>query len=459
MGFDFRRSGLSASLWFPLFLTFLGILWLAGGASRADVVGQAVVRGSAIAAMIAVVLFAERPTDVPDWPVLALLLAALALVLAQLVPLPAGLWAAMPGRAMLMAANAGDPVTRPLSIVPGATANAAASLFVPLATFALVMAAGHTMLQRTATALLTLIGISTLQGALQFAGVHVDNPLINDPMIDVVGPFANRNHFALLLALGCVLVPVWAFLPHRPQRWRAPVAIMSLPLFLLIALATGSRAGIVLCCVGLVLGLAISFRPLRARLRHKPAWVMPALIGGIVVIGIILVVASIASDRAVAVNRALSVDVETDIRLRGLPTVLTMIGQYMPLGAGFGGFDPMFRIHEPFALLKPTYFNHAHNDILEIALDGGIPALVLLAVCVGWWLLATIRAWRTSLSSRVMLARLGSAMLGLIFVASVVDYPARTPLIMAIIVLAAIWLSNSAQGSGRSALPTQDRHL
>lgn len=459
MRYNFRQGDVSANLCFMLFLAFLGALWLAGGASRPDVAGQAIVRGCAVAVMIVVVLFAERPARLSATPVLALLLAGLMLVLVQLVPLPADLWAGLPGRAALVAANAGTPVARPLSIVPGGTGNAAASLLVPLATYLLMTMMGSSLFQRTATALLALIGVSTLQGALQFAGMHVDNPLINDPMIDVVGPFANRNHFALMLALGCVIVPVWTFLPSRPQRWRPPVAIMSIPLLMLVALATGSRAGLGLCCLGLLLGLAIAFRPMRARLRHKPAWVTPAVIGGTIALGAALVAVGMISNRAVAVDRALNVAVESDIRFRGLPTVFAMIGEYLPFGAGFGGFDPLFRIHEPFALLKPTYFNHAHNDFLEIALDGGVPAILLMLICGACWLVATIRVWRAALSSQVMLARLGSAMLGLIFLASVVDYPARTPLVMCIVVLAAMWLSNGSQAQVRSALPTQDPHL
>src|SRR3546814_14825252 len=80
------------------------------------------------------------------------------------------------------------------------------------------------------------------------------------------------------------------------------------------------------------------------------------------------------------------------MRARGLPTVLSMIAAYFPAGAGFGGFDPIFRLHEPFRLLKPTYFNHAHNDFLEVVLDGGLPAALLLLVAIGWYAIASIRS-------------------------------------------------------------------
>ena len=43
-------------------------------------------------------------------------------------------------------------------------------------------------------------------------------------------------------------------------------------------------------------------------------------------------------------------------------------------------------------------------------------------------------------------------MLLMVFAASVFDYPARTPIIMAVIVIAAIWLSGYARQSAASAL-------
>ncbi len=143
------------------------------------------------------------------------------------------------------------------------------------------------------------------------------------------------------------------------------------------------------------------------------------------------------------------------MRARGLPVVLAMIRDYFPAGAGMGGFDPIFRMHEPFNLLKRTYFNHAHNDFLEIALDAGLPGLLLLAAAIGWWGLASARAWRRRPDAVVVLARLGSAILLLVLGASLVDYPTRTPLIMVTMVLAAMWLHC---GTG-PALPRPPQHL
>ena len=121
------------------------------------------------------------------------------------------------------------------------------------------------------------------------------------------------------------------------------------------------------------------------------------------------------------------------------------------MGSGFGGFDPIFRITEPFAMLKLTYFNHAHNDFLEVILDGGVGALALLGTSLIWWGKSSIRAWGTGLD----VAKLGSAILLLVLIAEAFDYAARTPIIMTMIVIAGIWLGTSPTAIAPTPLPAR----
>ena len=115
------------SLSFALLLSLLFILWLAGGASRADALGQTVVRAAAWLVVIALILFGERPMARDLRPVVLLLVIALILVLLQLVPLPPAIWQALPHRDLVSASIAfGESQPwRPWSMTPGATANAA----------------------------------------------------------------------------------------------------------------------------------------------------------------------------------------------------------------------------------------------------------------------------------------------------------------------------------------------
>lgn len=458
-----RSSRLPApSMPLVLLIVLLGTLWLTGGASRADALGQVIVRGVCWVLLVVAILFGSRPQLVEAKPVLLLIASAIALVLLQLVPLPPDLWQVLPGRtlfAQAAVASGQSQPWRPLAIVPGAAINAAGSLIVPMVTYVLLVSLRKDERQWLPVMMLALVVGSTLVGLLQFSGARFNNVFVNDTPGEVSGTFANRNHFALLIAMGCALVPTWAFLDGRSPRWRAPAALGLTILLALTILSSGSRTGLALGAIGLLCGLLIVRKGIRRLLSRYPRWVFLALIAGIVAILAIFVLISVAADRAVAINRVLGIDPGQDMRSRGLPVVLDMIRIYFPIGSGFGGFDPVFRIHEPFPLLKLTYFNHAHNDWLEIVLDGGVLGALLLAAGVFWWARRSIRAWRRQTNGSMMLARLGSAWIGLALAASAFDYPARTPMIMTIIVIAAWWLHGEERTDAASPLPDGGQHL
>ena len=104
--------------------------------------------------------------------------------------------------------------------------------------------------------------------------------------------------------------------------------------------------------------------------------------------------------------------------------------------------------------MNPLYLNRAHNEPLEILLDGGLFGLVLMVLAVIWFVKKSLIAWRgvfkqTSQGARggeqYFLARAGSSIIFLTAIASLVDYPARTPIVMALVILAAIWLASAEE--------------
>lgn len=436
-----------------LTLAMIALLWVAGGASRPDVAGQVVVRAGSWIIMVAAILMGPKPEVDGVRPVLLLIIAAILLPLLQLIPLPPALWQSLPGRDILLIP--GEPTPwRPWTMTPGATRNALAALIVPVAMFVILTQADRTAHRMMPTIVLVMITAAMLLGLVQFSGVQANSPLLNDSPGVVSSIFANRNHFALLLAIGCLVAPVWAFLDPEALRWRGPLATGLIILFVLTLLATGSRTGMLLG--GLALGLAVILvgQRLRHRLRRGPRWRLVAFVVAAIVLIAGFIALSFAADRADAINRLVELEGGEDMRSRALPTVLSMIGTYMPFGSGFGGFDSIFRIHEPFALLKPSYFNQAHNDYLGIALDGGIAALAVLAACIVWWIVATIRIRRSKGDNVALTGKLGSAIILLILVASVTDYPARTPTVMAFLVIAGVWLARADAHPSQTALPS-----
>lgn len=455
-----RKTFFRPSFNFIALMVLLCVLWLAGGASRADAAGQAVVRTAAWMALLGLIVFGRRPDMTFARMPGLILLVVLAVAALQLVPLPTSLWQALPGRSIVAETIDMPPgLWRSWSLTPGATINALGALIIPVAT--LLLTAGLVKHERDwlPGIVLTLVAASMLVGLVQFTGAGIDNPLINETFGVVSGTFANRNHFALFLALGCLLVPVWMFRDDRRPRWRGPVGFGLLLLFALMILASGSRAGMALGGLAVVLAGLLSRRGLQRQFRHAPRWVLPAVIAGGVALLAVFLVVSVAANRAVSVQRSLVIDVDQDMRSRALPTVLNMTRNVFPAGSGLGSFDPMFRVHEPDGLLKPTYFNHAHNDFIEIVLDAGLPGLLIVVAALIWWCWSSLRAWRRIGHADALLPLLGSSMLLLIIAASIFDYPMRTPMIMAMTVLAAAWLSERPDGDTGAALPASDQHL
>lgn len=436
-----------------LLVVLFATLWLAGGASRGFVLGQVVVRTVTWTVLVAFLLLGKQTSPVSR-PVAWLAGAALALALVQLVPMPPAWWQALPGRELLSQAAAviSQPQPwRPWSVVPGGTLNAASSLIVPFAVLLVTSGLREAERLRLPGMVLALIVLSSLVGLIQFSGITINNPLVNDSPGEVAGTFANRNHFAMFVALGCLIAPVWALPPGGAAGWRVPVAIGLLLLFALTILASGSRAGILVGAVGIVAGLMLARPGIRRTLRRYPDWVSWALVAGVVVAIAGTIFLSIAAGRAASIDRVLVADGGQDMRVRGLPIVWSLIREYFPFGTGLGTFEPVFRMHEPLSLLKPTYFNHAHNDWLEILVEAGLPGAMLLLSAVAWWARASVQAWWAAPQRHQSMPRLGSAILLLVMIGSAFDYPARTPMMMAMVTLAAIWL---ADRRGASALPT-----
>ncbi|KZY55742.1 hypothetical protein A3736_09690 [Erythrobacter sp. HI0063] len=444
----------SARLSFWLLSAFLVILWIAGGASRADVSGQAVVRFFAWIFLIVFVLFSARF----DWrrvkPIAIFLGLAILLVFLQLVPLPPEVWTALPGRELLKgAAEVSDQPQpwRPLSISPSATANALGSLVVPALVLVLCAQLTRDQHRRIASILLGLIFAGSLLALLQFSGANFDNPLINYQDAAVSGNFANRNHFALFVAIGCLLAPLWGFRGVGATRWTAIIAFTLLPFFLLVALATGSRAGVLLTALAIVAGLFFNRDEVKRQLQALPRWAAGATVGLAIVLLVGAAALSFSLGRAVSIDRVFVSNAGEDLRAQALPSVIETLMRYFPAGSGFGAFDPAYRIGEVDALLQPRYFNHAHNDWLEVVLDGGVLSAVLLAAIIIWVGISAVRIWRRKVQN-AGLALPGAFAVVLIMLASVPDYPARTPMIMALLVIAAAWL-HLGSGSSSDAYP------
>jgi len=288
---------------------------------------------------------------------------------------------------------------------------------------------------------------------LQFSGANFENPLINTVPRAVSGNFANRNHIALLLAIGSVLALAWAFRP-KSSPWKAGAAFGLLVIFILVTLASGSRSGAIVGLSAIVLTFIVFRAGVTRQLEAIPRKVAIPLVALAVALTIAAVWLSVSLDRAASIDRATMLQGDADLRLKIWPIVLDMIQRYFPLGTGFGTFDPVFRISEPDAILAPSYINLAHNDWLQILLEGGLISVALLGATLAWLIFGTFRLWYSDhgLSNSRILAKAGSIVIALVCAASITDYPARTPMLMALLALAAVWLVKDRSNNMNTSL-------
>lgn len=431
---------------FWLLTALLVILWFAGGASRADVAGQAACRFFAWLALSALALGAKLPTWKPLAPLYALLGIAVLGIAYQLLPLPPAVWGALPGHALFVRAAeiSGQPQPwRPISISSAATANALASMVVPGAVLILCASLSPRQHWRIAVTLLVLVFAGCLLAVLQMSGAALRNPLINQVPTSISGNFSNRNHFALFVAAGCLLAAVVGVARQRVNRFTSIGALVLLPFFLVVILGVGSRAGLVLGILAAAMGLSFA----RKELTLMASKLSPRTAIGIGIAAVTALLAAAAAsvylNRATALNRTLNLDAGDDLRSRALPYVIDAAQRYFPFGSGFGTFDPAYRIEEPHDLLRLTYFNHAHNDWLETVMTGGALGALLLVLTVVWYGASVVRLWKDR-SSPQLLPAAGAGILFLFMLASFFDYPLRTPLGTAIIMIAAVWLQQGA---------------
>lgn len=430
---------------------FVAFVVLLGGSSRSDVASLPLLRGGAV--LFACWALAGMSRD--DWkrirtPLVLLLLLTIWNAV-QLIPLPPGIWQALPGRDTVFAIDQllGQPDWwRPISFAPSKTWNSLLALTVPIAA---LLIAGRMNSENQREMMFAIVGIaafSALLGLIQILsgiGGAAYFYRITDP-ISMVGLFANRNHHAIFLAIA-VLVAATLLrdeLMRKRQRKMVQAALIFSALFLtaltaLIGSRAGFAAGVVAFCLGYaVVGLTwragpselpASKRRLSAPQAFATRWKNAILFAPPVLLALALGATLWLGSRASAVARFMGEGVADDLRVRAWPTVQSMIEQYWLTGSGLGSFAEIYKVYEPDHLLQSSYFNHAHNDWTEAVLTGGLPFVLILVAAFVWLGRAILAKGLRNLikghrgDMRVMVI----AVTMLLAAASATDYPLRVP--------------------------------
>lgn len=354
-------------------------------------------------------------------------------VLIQNLPIPFSIWASLPGRQLFVdsfTAIGAKPALLAFSLSPLQTSSAALALIPALAGFFATLTLriedyGKLVLAILACALVGLI-IGLAQKSLgESSGLYFY--LSGDAKV-ATGTFGNRNFFAAQLFLSIPFAAAFASSLAQKQRTGSwVIAIFALVYIVLLVAglaAIGSRAGLILAMVSVLLSVIYVFRINAAKGMSQARWSVYALLISFVVI---------AQLGMVGVMRVLNTDPMEDYRGDIFGVTLQAAKSYFPAGSGFGTFVPVYQQFETPAVILDRYVNHAHNEWLEQLLEGGAPALLLIAVFLFAYLVNVISVSRLATSvAHHAYYRAAAVVIFLMLCHATVDFALRTPALLSL---------------------------
>lgn len=377
---------------------------------------------------------ASAPYPAASRPLILIVGAWLLVVLLSLVPLPYGTWSSLPGREPIARGfellQAGEP-SLPISLTPERSILALLGFLPPIAMFLLTLQLSSSQRRRLAITIIAAAAVAACLGAAQIAS-GLQSPLrpyvITNPDM-AVGFFANGNHQATLLL--CALALAGFLLARaaskRSSAYSGKAAIAApamIALFLVVGVVTvGSLAG-----YGLLIPVAAGTLLIYRRASSgSVGWKWAATVG-------LLFTASLGLALfGPYAQQSISEQLGGDRTSRSVMAATTVqaIREHLPVGTGLGSLPDVYRTYEDPNVPAFAFVNHTHNDYLEVALETGVPGILLMLAFLVWFALALVRAWRSN-SEGSNIARAASLVVFIILMHSLVDYPIRTAAIGAI---------------------------
>lgn len=384
----------------------------------------------------------------PERGLLLMCLAALAIPLLHSVPMPGALWELAPGRSALATegrlAQLGMPSWRPWSLDGNASLAAARALLPAIALAWVCLRVGEQGLRWLA---LLVVAAAMLMVPIGLAQVLVgpDSPLRPyqpTNVLDAVGLFANRNHYAALLA--CALALCYAGLISEAQVRRGSHGWVRMAAWLAAAavLLSGtvlsrSRGGLLLVVFFSLFMLGVAWLQRREAPRAWRWLGVFLLLGGLFAfqIGFVAI-----ADRLASIG-------DGDHRFTVIAAVLESGAQYGWLGTGVGSFPAVYAAYEPVEILGAKVLNHAHNDWAELWVELGVLLIPMVLMAAAFlWIWARQVLIRADLRrDRLQPYRLAALAIVLgLALHSLFDYPLRTTAMSCVMAFACAWLARAA---------------
>lgn len=404
-------------------LTLLGLFaatLLLGGASAAGFAGNLALQIAALA-VLAFALATGRVGRVPNRGLALWFMALAGVLLLQFLPLPPMIWSALPGREGVasgfeMLGLKGMPWQQ-WSLAADRSLASMTWWLPPLALFLLMLDDRGPDSWRAAWVASAVAVASIALGALQRLGGGAGYlyRVTNDGF--GVGFFANTNHQAsFLLCVLALITGLYASAVSAPRRQRGigPAFYWGAVALLVVGvLLSGSLAGMLLL---IPVGLACALMLWRNIALNR--WtVLAAALGALAIIAFMWL-APIENDLRDGAQAIAGIS-----RRDFLDKGLIIARDFAPVGTGLGTFSLIYPWYEQFDQVTPTFVNHAHNDVLEVLIELGLPGAILMLAFAAIWARLSWAIWRARDNFGAMA---GSIIVGTLLAHSFVDYPLRT---------------------------------
>lgn len=336
-------------------------------------------------------------TRLPKTFLFALALLAL-FPLLQLIPLPALIWHALPGREVYVSGlsefgASSALAVRPASIVPSATEAAWLAMLPPLAVLLVTIGLHEDTLRRVVYVFLAMASLQAILALIQFGGgAHTAFRLNPADVGNAVGTYVNRNHLAgmlemaLPISLGLLAARVgrggggsryagrsWlrritGFVTRLPRPNQTMLFVAMFIVVMLGLIFSRSRSGILMGMLGILLSAILYGRHIGG-VRSNSLATLFAVIGLALAVEIGL---------APVLDRFSAEDALSDARWSIYFTSLAALWEFFPFGSGLGTFSEVYWRFQPDTISQ--FVNYAHNDYIEFVLEGGLPALVVILI-------------------------------------------------------------------------------
>lgn len=404
-----------------------------GGAGREGYLAHGFLQS--IAALGIAVLCSTWPKETPlngfKFP-LFVMFCVCGLGVVQLIVWPVEFWRHLPGRSLIYSGFVDleiAPSVQPISLDAESTLSSLGYFLTPIFAVLCCARVRTEKLKLVAPWLVALLSAMTVSlGFAQAIEGESSNLYLYDFTSEglPVGFFSNVNHQAcfLVIALPFLIALLKQNLPKADDSDRAVATIMfavGLALICVVGIiAARSMAGYALLAFCLIANIFLmSFHSVF----QKAKWL------GVLTVVVIPTLAFALVLGLISANSEVEFFAESGLqRLRIWDTTWAAIQDHWIVGSGLGTYEQVIPLYEDSDAVTSTFVAKAHNEYLQVLMEGGIAGTTILIVCIWWVVLKTTELWSESSSEPLLLIqKAASFALIILSVHSLVDYPVRTP--------------------------------